>query len=165
MTKDEALRLALEAFNKLAAWNDGEVGSHMDEPYSAEVAREAITAIKATLEAKDEPVVFSKQNYLNGYFVGQTDLLADQAKQEPLAWMVYTQEGQSAFVTDNPAVIHPSQRALPLYATPPQRKPLTDEEIDRLFFFARNEGGFTTKETFTAFARGIEAAHGIKGEA
>jgi hypothetical protein len=56
MTQTEALRLALEAFNKLAAWNDGEVGSHMDEPYSAEVAREAITAIKAALEAKDEPV-------------------------------------------------------------------------------------------------------------
>jgi len=56
MTQTEALRLALEAFNNLAAWNDGEVGSHMDEPYAAEVAREAITAIKAALEAKDEPV-------------------------------------------------------------------------------------------------------------
>jgi hypothetical protein len=56
MTKDTALRIALEAFNKLAAWNDGEVGCHMDEPYSAEVAREAITAIKAALEAKDEIV-------------------------------------------------------------------------------------------------------------
>ena len=56
MTQTEALHLALEAFNKLAAWNDGEVGSHMDEPYSAEVAREVITAIKAALEAKDEIV-------------------------------------------------------------------------------------------------------------
>jgi len=55
MTKYEALKLALEAFNNLAAWNDGEVGSHMDEPYSAKVAREAITAIKAALEAKEEP--------------------------------------------------------------------------------------------------------------
>lgn len=43
-----------------------------------------------------------------------------QPEQEPVAWMVYTQEGQSAFVTDNPAQIHPSQRALPLYATPQQ---------------------------------------------
>jgi len=62
MTKDEALRLALEAFNDLAAWNDGEVGSHMDEPYSAEIARKAITAIKAALEAKDEPVAWMNQN-------------------------------------------------------------------------------------------------------
>jgi hypothetical protein len=54
----------------------------------------------------------------------------EEAKDEPVAWMVYTQEGGSAFVTDNPAVIHPSQRALPLYATPIQRTwvGLTDEE-------------------------------------
>jgi len=81
MTKErEALKLALEAFNDLAAWNDGEVGSHMDEPYAAEVARRIITAIKSALanealerkaenarelgldyeplEAKDEPMEF-----------------------------------------------------------------------------------------------------------
>ena len=57
MDKDTALRLALEAFNKLAAWNDGEVGSHMDEPYSAEVAREAITAIKEALAQPEQPKV------------------------------------------------------------------------------------------------------------
>ena len=66
--KDEALHLALESFNKLAAWNDGEVGSHMDEPYSAEVAREAITAIKAALEAKDEPVAWAMLHD-NGHFI------------------------------------------------------------------------------------------------
>ena len=49
MTKDEALKLALEALNDLSAWNDGEVGGHMDEPYSAEVARRTITAIKEVL--------------------------------------------------------------------------------------------------------------------
>ena len=48
MTK-EALKLALEALDNLAAWTDGEVGGHMDEPYSAEVARRTITAIKEAL--------------------------------------------------------------------------------------------------------------------
>jgi len=38
----------LEALNDLAAWNDGEIGSHMDEPYAAKVARAAIA--KATGE-------------------------------------------------------------------------------------------------------------------
>ena len=38
-----------------------------------------------------------------------------EREETPAAWMVYTQEGQYAFVTDNPAVIHPSQRAFPLY--------------------------------------------------
>jgi hypothetical protein len=118
-----------------------------------EIIGPAITAIKAALEAKDEPVAFSKQNYLNGYCVGQADLLAEQAKQEPLAWMVYTQEGQSAFVTDNPAVIHPSQRALPLYATPPQRKPLTDEEIVLIVA----ECAASHQHTDIHFAKAIEA--------
>jgi hypothetical protein len=86
MTQTEAFLMAIEALDNA----------------DYHKADEAITAIKAALEAKDEP----------------------------LAWMVYTQEGQSEFVTDNPAVIHPSQRALPLYASS-QRTwvGLTDEEI------------------------------------
>ena len=37
---------------------------------------------------------------------------------EPVAWMVYTQDGQSCYVTDNQADISPTQRALPLYTDP-----------------------------------------------
>ena len=46
-----------------------------------------------------------------------------------------------------------------LYTTPPQRKPLTDEEITEIFS--------TTKglDFYLNFARAIEAAHGIKVEA
>ena len=103
-----------------------------------------------------EPEVFSKQNYLNGYCVGQSDLLAEQAKQEPAAWMVYTQDGQSVYVTDNPTDIESNQRALPLYATP-QRTwvGLTDEEVSEII---DAEIGFNScwgpEETF---ARAIEA--------
>jgi len=49
MTKDEALRLALKALR--FARDDG---------YENEVSQEAITAIKAALEAKDEPVAWYK---------------------------------------------------------------------------------------------------------
>ena len=111
MTQTEALRLALEALEAIIHWygvrdkNDVMMPPLNQNPEIKE-SMDAITAIKAALEAKDEPV----------------------------AWMVYTQEGQSAFVTDNPAVIHPSQRALPLYATP-QRTwvGLTDAEVDQAF--------------------------------
>ena len=40
--------------------------------------------------------------------------------QEPVAWMVYTQDGQSVYVTDNPTDIQEGQRALPLYVPPQQ---------------------------------------------
>jgi len=43
-------------------------------------------------------------------------------------------------------------------ATPPQRKPLTDEEIERLW-------PMRPTDDVINFARAIEAAHGIKGEA
>ena len=54
----EALKLALEALNDLAAWNDGEVGGHMDEPYAAGTSRKAITAIKEALVQTQEPVAW-----------------------------------------------------------------------------------------------------------
>jgi hypothetical protein len=38
----------IDVLNILASWNDGEVGSHMDEPYAAFMARDAIA--KATGE-------------------------------------------------------------------------------------------------------------------
>ena len=36
----------LEALDYLAAWYDGDVGTHMDEPHAAAVARDAIAAAK-----------------------------------------------------------------------------------------------------------------------
>jgi hypothetical protein len=80
--------------------------------------------------------------------------------------MVYTQDGQSAYVTDIPN-IQKNQRALPLYTTPPQRQPLTDEEIREIakgyaLGLAFPYDGPTTPEMF---ARAIERKHGIGGEA
>jgi hypothetical protein len=54
------------------------------------------------------------------------------ANQEPVAWMVYTQNGVSVYVTDNPVDIQDGQRALPLYAAPRQWVGLTDEEIKEI---------------------------------
>jgi uncharacterized UPF0160 family protein len=141
MTKDEALRLALEALE-----------DETNEKYCP-----AITAIKAALKAKDEPwEQFCDSNCV------WTDHHPDckLANDEPVAWMVYTQEGRSAFVTDNPAVIHPSQRALPLYTTP-QRTwvGLTDEEIEVIEVLRAPpvHPDFVDCDDWVEFARAIEA--------
>ena len=142
MTK-EALRLALEALSDLSAWNDGEVGGHMDEPYSAEVARRTITAIKKVLA---------------------------QPEQEPVAWGVFEGNLHDMFFSPSEAQemadlkgTHAEVR--PLYTTPPQRKPLTDEEIWK-FWWARpevTEGEDDSMEAeFVAAVRAVLAAHGIK---
>ena len=93
--------------------------------------------------------------------------LAQQAEPvEPVAWMVYTEGGTSAYVTDNPTDLVGAYRALPLYATPPQRKLvlLTAQELDGVI--ERHVGGSEiTDAMYTSmeqFARAVERAHGIK---
>jgi hypothetical protein len=48
-----------------------------------------------------------------------------------------------------------------LYTHPPQRKPLTDEEIDALPWTKNYESDVTLYEALRDFARAIERAHGI----
>lgn len=43
------------------------------------------------------------------------------AQEEPVAWMVYTEDGASAYVTDNPRDLIGAYKALPLYTAPPRR--------------------------------------------
>jgi len=54
-----------------------------------------------------------------------------QPEQEPVAWMVYTEDGKSAYVTDNPHDLVGAYKAFALYTHPPRREwqGLTDEEI------------------------------------
>ena len=126
MTKDEALRLALEALensepNKRRGDDDYREIGWMEH-------REAITAIKAALEAKDEPV----QNQL------------------------------MALIDENQRL----RAELKFNTTPPQRKPLTDEEIqDALEAEFLGSDLKRNWQDDLRVARAIEAAHGIKGEA
>ncbi len=81
------------------------------------------------------------------------------AQQEPVAWMVYTQDGKSVCVTDNPADFTDVNRALPIYTSPPAREPLTEDEIERLIQTYSGYG----QDDFVSVTRAIERAHGIKG--
>ncbi len=99
--------------------------------------------------------------------------LAQQADPvEPVAWMVYTLDGKSVCVTDNPADFTDEHRVLPLYTAPPQRKPLTDEEILSVLRLAPPEPSLwphlkdeavvgDVQRAVLAIARAVEAAHGI----
>ena len=74
-----------------------------------------------------------------------------EAQQEPVAWITKT---------GNVWKTKADETDTPLYTTPPQRKPLTDEEISDLWCKVSNTD-FVTADTHV-FARAIEAAHGIK---
>ena len=79
-----------------------------------------------------------------------------QPEQEPVAWM----NDMGTHID-----LNVSGRGIPLYTTPPQRKPLTDEEIWK-FWWARPEvqdGENDSMEAeFVAAVRAVLAAHGIK---
>ena len=125
MTKDEALRLALEALEFDSFYGTGK--------------QEAITAIKAALEAKDEPVAYVPY--------GVFDAWLDQA------WL-----GVRCL---NPQLCDPDKVDVqPIYAYPNSlRQPLTDEEIKKCWDSAGYTGIIPK-----GFARAIEAAHGITKE-
>ena len=113
MTQTEALRLALEALST----------SMYPQPRQLN----AITAIKAALEAKDEPVA-----YIN-------------VEQRKLEWAKYVSWG-------TPTVVNLPK--IPLYTTPPQRTwvGLTDEEIVLIVA----ECAASHQHTDIHFARAIE---------
>lgn len=73
-----------------------------------------------------------------------------EPEQEPVAWMQDTTCG--LYVIDHPDEWH----CIPLYTTPPQRKPLTDEEIEII-----DRAICGDREFCRAFVRAIEAEHGI----
>jgi hypothetical protein len=79
-----------------------------------------------------------------------------QEEQEPVAWMVYTLDGKSVCVTDNPADFAEGHRALPLYPHPPRRgwRSLSDGEIGMEYV----KWDATPGASMANFARAIEQA-------
>jgi len=133
MTKDEALRLALEALKEARAWLE------TDAPIEVwEKNNEAITAIKAALEAKDEidwKDMYEKEKRRSEMWVAKYEqdigplekaVPQQEAKDEAVAWM-WMPTGE---VTTDPDRADGMWE--PLFLTPPQRTwvGLTHAEID-----------------------------------
>jgi len=79
-----------------------------------------------------------------------------EPEQEPVAWMVYTLDGNSVCVTDNPSDFTDGHRALPLYTHPPRRewRGLTEEERDAVIRWAVDQEDTHFSRTV---ARAVEA--------
>ena len=146
MTKDEALRLALEAlqFALHVGFDESSESQIKKGAKAGQQHRQAITAIKAALEAKDEPEQMAKLGWqvidcpiCGG---GARAFPKQEAKDEPVAWRTFDGEGGYDYRTydmnENYAnewnERHPKHNGWvePLYTTPPPRTwvGLTDEE-------------------------------------
>ena len=155
MTK-EALKLALKALetnNK--AWkhlaDSCDAGFwEAEEQGFYELSVKAITAIKQVLanEALEKKAENARELGLN---------------YEPVAYVKTVIE--ALYENSDPVSVEAAELLERIY-TPPQRKPLTDKELNLIGAqWHYNLLGKDDKAELFAFARAIEAAHGIKGEA
>jgi hypothetical protein len=91
-----------------------------------------------------------------------------EPEQEPVAWYDSI-SGWTDFTFYKPhrKPSSPSAKWIPLYTHPPQRKPLTDEEIELLAVKHAPpiDPAFAQHDDFIEFVRAVERAHGIGGEA
>ena len=186
MTKErEALKLALEALEEVVKWyqvrdkNDEPLPVHNQNP-EIKASIEAFTAIK---EALAQPNYRAVKTYHQGepVYVAQPEqnlncksvqarlatawgYVKAQPEQEPLEYWnavegwVKIDEVREHFDSVGCGTIYKTagEDRTPLDTTPPQRKPLTDEEMFKIWLTVPAE----TADRF-AFARAIEAAHGI----
>jgi len=85
-----------------------------------------------------------------------------QEQGEPVAWISWNRvSGESKLNYHKVSSQHDATlwSHFPLYTTPQQRKPLTDEQIEKLLDAVIADK--KTKDQIGDFARAIEAAHGI----
>ena len=99
---------------------------------------------------------------------GRVPLCLAQPEQEPVAWVAEAVcDGQ--YIDGRPRKIWWECKkgvGTAFYTAPPQHKPLTNGEIYTAYITATNQTLRATDERLAfAFARAIEAAHDIKGDA
>ena len=161
MTK-EALKLALEALEL-----HGKQYPHMVKGYCLD----AITAIKEALAQPEHGWTSERIAGIARLKDAQDKRLA-QPEQEPLAWKLVpvkptdemlkamdecsTEGYDERLLAGHASSVY--MAAVDVAPTPPQRKPLSDEEI--ILIVA--ECASSHQHTDIHFARAIEAAHGIK---
>ena len=122
---------------------------------SREVMQQALEALED--HAKQYPHM--QKGYTVDAIAALRAALAEP-EQEPVAYVTGTYSGHFTVAPINPALVLTTGMAL--YTHPPQRKPLTDEEIDRITDqqWAQNNHK-PIYAAHRAYARAIEQAHGI----
>ena len=150
----KAMKLALEALDIAQGMLADLRSQHQPKMLSAYTALEEVLAEHAMSKVQRLGQEIEQK-------IGCVNHDCDQCKappeQEPHGWYI---DGYGAVIgTAEPKSVRVGEW-LPWYTTPPQRKPLTEQEIGAIL---EDINAFGTR--LYTFARAIEAAHGIKGEA
>ena len=122
-----------------------------------QMALEALEQYKGVVVTHHDPESFRRMEVDGGQAARDAiavlrAALAEPVQNEPLAWFRLDEKTNEAFLVYFPSADGKDWR--PLYAMP--RKPLTDEEIERVCVSLG-----AAMLSFTEVARAIERAHGI----
>ena len=173
----EALNLALEAFETLAQYNMVRAnifrrfeptctGDYVDLQEFREKAKPVITALREALaeessgteqpaQPQQEPVAYA----VTGKLGGICSFHSMEVKKGDLVWSAPPAQRNP----DHDKYNCKCGRSIVFYA--PQRKPLTDEQIEKIRIEQEFDQWAISEAVFKYAARAIEAAHGIKGDA
>ena len=158
MTKDEVLKLALEAMTYADACLKKQLTTKDKHEYAQDLLLEAGIAIQEALaQPEQEPVAYASDIE----FDEETAIIPAEKKGSlgtaGLNIPLYIAPQSKVLGDAYMAGFNMGQKAAEIL--PPQRKPLTDEEIWNLAANCLDSVAGRLQ-----FARAIEAAHGIKGE-
>ena len=147
----EVLKQALEALETEVSidWtNNDEFNASAEKMHDAITSlRQAIAELEREKEIHDRHCNQGEWKGVCKYSDSNCPTIAELESQEPVGWI--DSKGNMVCVKIN-------ESCKPLYTTPQQRKPLTDEQIAEEFY------KFEAASAWYQFARAIEAAHGIK---
>ena len=86
-----------------------------------------------------------------------------ETKDEPVAWGMETDGLIYDVICPDEHEREEGEYTIPLYTTPQQRKPLTRDEVEKLFWEWKDRSGYSIALfEFRNICNAIEAAHGIK---
>ena len=175
MTKDEALKLALEALEVANSCVDGyyipKGKTHLPE------VEQAITAIKEALEQPEQELTTTLEASIHAGLDKKNDKKTKvdhhgkQPEQEPVVdidgdeFDAHFRKRINVYADEHPALLvrQLARRLRKEWSTtPPQRKPLTDEHPLMVFAKECVLGAYQETELADAAQRAIKAAHGIK---
>lgn len=162
----ESMKLALEALEMVDRDDNDRDFLFPNQCYQLD---EAITALREALaeQQTDWEAVAADQ----ALTIALLKAKQPAQQQEPVAFSQFLSDVVTAAgllshgKTDKSLAARISEFAFRMRTSPPASKPLTDEEIDALREKHSEGRGAGWRFDFKGFARAIEAAHGIKGDA
>jgi hypothetical protein len=154
------MKQALEALEKDSPWREETIGklrAAIEQAEKQEPHTEWLVCPNCNHKSPYSPIKAKTNEEDAERITKQARAALEREKQQPVAWMTIDAYGEEDDIhyEDPKGNLPEGWTCMPLYTAPPQRQPLTEEEIDEIWrtYLSRDER-----------TRAIERKHGITGD-